>query len=78
MVQKFDPSASPILYLALEAPGEDLSQVLRHAERTLKPRLQLVPGLAEIRLTGAPRRAIRVYLDPSRLQALGVAPLQVV
>ncbi|GAB5602564.1 efflux RND transporter permease subunit [Thermus sp. FJN-A] len=78
VVQKFDPSASPILYLALEAPGEDLSRVLRHAERTLKPRLQLVPGVAEIRLTGAPRRAIRVYLDPSRLQALGVAPPQVV
>ncbi|MEZ0348339.1 MAG: efflux RND transporter permease subunit [Thermus sp.] len=78
VVQKFDPSASPILYIALEAPGEDLSQVLRYAERTLKPKLQLVPGVADIRLTGAPKRAIRVYLDPDRLQALGVAPLQVV
>jgi HAE1 family hydrophobic/amphiphilic exporter-1 len=78
VVQKFDPSASPILYIALEAPGEDLSQVLRYAERSLKPRLQLVPGVADIRLTGAPKRAIRVYLDPSRLQALGVAPGQVV
>ncbi|WP_448569647.1 efflux RND transporter permease subunit, partial [Thermus sp.] len=78
VVQKFDPSASPILHIALEAPGEDLSEVLRYAERTLKPRLQLVPGVADIRLTGAPRRAIRVYLDPSRLQALGVAPGQVV
>ncbi|RTH36255.1 multidrug transporter AcrB [Thermus scotoductus] len=78
VVQKFDPSASPILYVALEAPGEDLSQVLRYAERTLKPRLQLVPGVADIRLTGAPKRAIRVYLDPDRLQALGVAPGQVV
>jgi HAE1 family hydrophobic/amphiphilic exporter-1 len=78
VVQKFDPSASPILYIALEAPGEDLSEVLRYAERSLKPRLQLVPGVADIRLTGAPKRAIRVYLDPSRLQALGVAPGQVV
>ncbi|WP_114312549.1 efflux RND transporter permease subunit [Thermus caldifontis] len=78
VVQKFDPSASPILYVALEAPGEELSQVLRYAERTLKPRLQLVPGVADIRLTGAPRRAIRVYLDPGRLEALGVAPGQVV
>ncbi|MFN4071657.1 MAG: efflux RND transporter permease subunit, partial [Thermus caldifontis] len=78
VVQKFDPSASPILYVALEAPGEELSQVLRYAERTLKPRLQLVPGVADIRLTGAPKRAIRVYLDPGRLEALGVAPGQVV
>ncbi|TFU27460.1 efflux RND transporter permease subunit [Thermus tengchongensis] len=77
VVQKFDPSASPILYLALEAPGEDLSQVLRYAERTLKPKLQLVQGVADIRLTGAPKRSIRVYLDPDRLQALGVAPGQV-
>ncbi|MGC8876175.1 efflux RND transporter permease subunit [Thermus sp.] len=78
VVQKFDPSASPILYLALEAPGEDLSRVLRYAERTLKPRLQLVPGVADIRLTGAPRRVLKVYLDPDRLQALGVAGGQVV
>ncbi|GGM94602.1 multidrug transporter AcrB [Thermus composti] len=78
VVQKFDPSASPILYIALEAPGEDLSRVLDYAERSLKPKLQLVQGVADIRLTGAPKRAIRVYLDPSRLQALGVAPLQVV
>ncbi|BDG16124.1 MULTISPECIES: efflux RND transporter permease subunit [Thermus] len=78
VVQKFDPSASPILYIALEAPGEDLSQVLRYAERTLKPKLQLVQGVADIRLTGAPKRAVRVYLDPDRLQALGVSPLQVV
>jgi len=78
VVQKFDPSASPILYIALEAPGQELSEVLRYAERSLKPRLQLVPGVADIRLTGAPKRAIRVYLDPSRLQALGVAPGQVV
>ncbi|MDM7324034.1 MAG: efflux RND transporter permease subunit, partial [Thermus sp.] len=78
VVQKFDPSASPILYVALEAPGEDLSQVLRYAERTLKPRLQLVPGVADIRTSGAPGRAIEVYLDPDRLQALGITPGQVV
>ncbi|WP_117237115.1 efflux RND transporter permease subunit [Thermus sediminis] len=78
VVQKFDPAASPILYLALYAPGEDLSQVLRYAEQVLKPRLQLVPGVADIRLTGAPERSIRVYLDPDRLRALGVAPGQVV
>lgn len=78
VVQKFDPSASPILYLAPEAPGEDLAEVLRYAERTLKPRLQLVSGVADIRLTGAPKTAIKVYLDPDRLQALGIPPLQVV
>ncbi|WP_018461977.1 efflux RND transporter permease subunit [Thermus oshimai] len=78
VVQKFDPSASPILYVALEAPGESLARVLRYAERELKPKLQLVPGVADIRLTGAPKTAIQVYLDPDRLQALGVAPGQVV
>ncbi len=78
VVQKFDPSATPILSLALKAPGEDLSEVLRYAERVLKPRLQLVPGVADIRLTGAPRRSLQVLLDPDRLQALGVPPGQVV
>lgn len=73
VVQKFDPSASPILYLAA-GPGEDLAEVLRYAERTLKPRLQLVSGVADIRLTGAPKTAIKVYLDPDRLQALGIPP----
>ncbi len=78
VVQKFDPASLPVLYLALEAPGEDLSRLLDYAERTLKPRLQLVPGVADVRLSGAPKRRILVQLDPGRLQALGLTPGQVV
>ncbi|TBH21027.1 efflux RND transporter permease subunit [Thermus thermamylovorans] len=77
VVQKFDPTAFPILFLALEGPGASLAELGRLAEEGVKPRLQQVPGVAEVRLAGAPREAIRVYLDPDRLRLFGVSPLQV-
>ena len=78
VVQKFDPTQTPILSLFLEAPGEDLVRLGRYAREVLKPRLQLVSGVAEIRLSGAPEEVIRVELDPARLSLYGLSPAQVV
>ncbi|KGQ22000.1 efflux RND transporter permease subunit [Thermus filiformis] len=78
VVQKFDPAQTPILTLFLEAPGEDLARLGRYAREVLKPRLQLVSGVAEIRVSGAPQEVIRVELDPARLSLYGLSAAQVV
>ncbi|MDX2006139.1 MAG: efflux RND transporter permease subunit [Meiothermus sp.] len=77
-VQKFDLNASPILTLAVQKPGEDLRTVFEWADTTLKPQLERVPGVAEVRITGAPRREIQVRLQPANLQAFDLSPAQVV
>lgn len=78
VVQKFDPTQIPIFSLFLEAEGEDLARLGRYAKEVLKPRLQLVSGVAEVRVSGAPEEVIRVDLDPGRLVLYGLSGLQVV
>nr|WP_281376951.1 efflux RND transporter permease subunit [Deinobacterium chartae] len=77
VVSKFDPTAQPILSVALEAPGRDLTEVARYAEDTLKPKLQRVDGVTDVQVTGGPEREIQVLLNPARMQTFGLSPAAV-
>jgi hydrophobic/amphiphilic exporter-1 (mainly G- bacteria), HAE1 family len=78
VVNKFDLNASPILTLSVQKPGEDLRTIFQWADSALKPALERVPGVAEVRINGAPRREIAVQLDPAKLQAFDLTPAQVI
>lgn len=78
VVQRFDPAAAPILFIALSADGRDLREVARYAEDVLKPQLQLVSGVADVQIQGAPSRQVQVLLEPYRVAAYNLSPGQVV
>ncbi|RMH55235.1 MAG: efflux RND transporter permease subunit [Deinococcus-Thermus bacterium] len=78
VVQRFDPGAAPILYIALSADGRDLREVAKYANDVLKPRLQLIGGVADVQVQGAPEREVQVLLDPYKVAAFGLSPQQVV
>jgi len=78
VVQKFDPASQPILYVAVSAEGRDLREVADYVDKTLKPQLQLVPGVADLQIQGAPQRQIQVLLDPWKLAEYGLTANQVV
>ncbi|WP_337868202.1 efflux RND transporter permease subunit [Meiothermus sp.] len=78
VVQRFDPAAAPILFIALSADGRDLREVARYAEDVLKPQLQLVSGVADVQIQGAPSREVQVLLEPYRLASYNLSPGQVV
>jgi len=78
VVQRFDPAASPILFIALSADGRDLREVARYANDVLKPRLQLISGVADVQVQGAPERQVQVLLDPYKVGAYNLSPSQVV
>ncbi len=78
VVQRFDPAAAPILFIALSAEGRDLREVAKYANDVLKPRLQLVGGVADVQVQGAPDRQIQVLLDPYKVAAYNLSPAQVV
>jgi len=78
VVQRFDPGAAPILFIALSADGRDLREVAKYANDVLKPRLQLVSGVADVQVQGAPERQVQVLLDPFRVAFYGLSPGQVV
>ena len=72
IVAKFDPSAQPILSLALSSSTSSIVDLTTLADEDVRRALESVSGVGEIRIAGGLEREIRVNLLPGRLQALGV------
>ena len=77
VIQKFDPNDQPIMTLAVTAPGEDPLEVRAVARARLETQLQQVPGVAAVTTLAPVSREVQVLLDPARLEALGLSPMQV-
>ena len=74
--RKFNPSAAPILILALTSKSLQPSAIYDAADSVIAQRLAQVEGVADVTVAGSEQPAIRVRVDPSRLAAmvLGSAP----
>ena len=70
--RKINPSASPVLILALTSDTLAPSALYDAADTVIAQRIMQVTGVAEVQVTGAEQPAIRVKVDPSRLAAMGV------
>jgi hydrophobic/amphiphilic exporter-1 (mainly G- bacteria), HAE1 family len=77
IVQKFEPDAQPVLYLALRAQGKDVREITDIADRVVRRRLESVNGVGQVTLLGARKRQVNVLVDPVKLKALGIAPAEV-
>lgn len=69
-VDKTDPDRFPLLWVAITSPKGAVSEVVvaKIAER-VKNAMARVPGIAEVRVSGPTGSALRVWLDPKRLEA---------
>src|SRR6185437_605635 len=67
--RKVDPSASPILYLALLSKTLPLSQLDEYAETFLAQRISTVDGVAQVQVYGSQKYAVRIQLDPQAMSA---------
>src|SRR5687768_4978481 len=77
LVQKLDPSAQPIISLALASETTPLVDLTTLADEDLRRRFESVAGVGEVRIAGGLAREVRVNLLPSRMEALGVTVPQV-
>ena len=73
IVEKFDPSAQPILSLALSSESRTVPELTTLADAVVRRRIEAVPGVGNVRIAGGLTREVRVFLDPKRMQALGVS-----
>ena len=69
---KFDPSQLPIYETALTSPSLSSTDLRVFADQELSRELITVPGVASVDVSGGVQEEIRINLDPSRLQALGL------
>ncbi len=70
-----DPTA--LMYMAFYSETMGLSQITDYLLRVVQPQLQAVPGVAKAELIGNKTFAMRIWLDPKRMTALGVSPTEV-
>ncbi|HSJ08875.1 MAG TPA: efflux RND transporter permease subunit, partial [Longimicrobiales bacterium] len=77
VVQKFDPSALPIVSLALASNTLGVAELTRLADEQVRRALESVDGVGNVQIAGGLLREIRVFIDPSQLQAYGVSPGEV-
>ncbi|MFA5353125.1 MAG: efflux RND transporter permease subunit [Thermodesulfovibrionales bacterium] len=71
VIEKVDPDATPVLWLALT--GEKTERELStYADEILREQLQKINGVGAVRLAGLRLRQVRIWLDSDRLQAYGI------
>jgi hydrophobe/amphiphile efflux-1 (HAE1) family protein len=72
-VVRFDPDSSPILYVALNAPGRDAKEITDYADRIVRRRIESINGVGQVRILGGRKRQINVSVDPVKLRALALS-----
>jgi multidrug efflux pump len=77
VVSKADADAFPIVIMNVSSSMRDLLQLSDLADRVFKERLQTIPGVSEVRIFGEKRYSMRLWMDPHRLAAYQVTPLDV-
>ncbi|CAH9019823.1 efflux RND transporter permease subunit [Candidatus Nitrosacidococcus sp. I8] len=61
-----------LMYLALSSDVTPLHQVTDYLLRSVKPKIQALPGVSKVTLSGDKSPAMRIWLNPQRMAALGV------
>lgn len=76
-VRKADADAFPIIFLNVNSDRRGLLDLTDVADRIFKEQLQTIPGVSEIRIWGAKQYSMRLWMDPLKLAAYGITPLDV-
>ncbi|MDX1905658.1 MAG: efflux RND transporter permease subunit [Bacteroidia bacterium] len=77
VVTKSDANADPIVSITLQSSQRTLLELSEIANNQFKERFQTVPGVSEVRIWGEKRYAMKLLMDPARLAAYGLTPLDV-
>ncbi len=77
VIAKVEADANPIIWLAFSSDQHSPLEVTDVANRFVKPRLQTLPGAADVRVFGERKFAMRIWLDKQRLAAYRVTAADV-
>ncbi|QGZ36703.1 efflux RND transporter permease subunit [Stappia indica] len=69
VVSKVEADAQAIIFIALTSDRDSSIEVSDYADRYIRDRLQNLPGVAEVRIFGERRYAMRIWVDRTRLAA---------
>jgi len=77
-VVRFNPTATPVLSLAISDPTRTLTDLTRLAEDVVVPALTAIDGVGSATVVGAVEDEVEVLIDPDRLRAFSLGVSDVV
>src|SRR5690554_2607660 len=77
IITKADADASPILFFNLKSDSRNLLQLSDIATNYFKERVQTIPGVSSVQIWGEKTYSMRLWLDPMKLTAHNLTPLDV-
>jgi multidrug efflux pump len=76
-VVKQTGESTALMYLSFNSKVMTSSQITDYLTRVVQPKLQTVNGVANAQILGGQVFAMRIWLNPDKMAALGVTPTQV-
>lgn len=77
VVSKADADSEPIIVLSVRSESRDPLSLNDVADNIIAQRLQTLEGVSSIQIWGQKRYAMRLWIDPMRLAAYGLTPLDI-
>ncbi|MEX0966127.1 MAG: efflux RND transporter permease subunit [Bacteroidia bacterium] len=77
IVSKADADANPIVFLNIKSEEKSLLELTEFADNIFKERLQTIPGVAEVDIWGEKKYSMRLWMNPGKLAAYDLTPLDV-
>ncbi|MCH8569366.1 MAG: efflux RND transporter permease subunit [Balneolales bacterium] len=77
IVAKADADSSPIVFLNVRSDLRDMMDLTEFAITEFKERFETIPGVSEVNIWGQKRYSMRLWMEPSRLAAYGLTPVDI-
>jgi len=77
VVSKADADSEPIIVMTVQSDSRSPLELGDIADNFIAQRLQTLPGVSAVQIWGEKRYAMRLWIDPLRLSAYGLTPLDV-
>ncbi|MCX6297376.1 MAG: efflux RND transporter permease subunit [Bacteroidetes bacterium] len=76
-VTKSDANSDAILSMTIQSDSKNQLELSAFAENVIAERLQTIPGVSTIQIWGQKKYAMRMWMNPDKLAAYGLTPLDV-
>lgn len=77
IVTKSDANSDAIVSMTIQSDSRSHLEVSDYAENVIAQQLQTIPGVSTVQIWGQKKYSMRLWLDPLRLAAYGLTPLDV-
>ena len=71
VIARYDMKAAPVVAIALTSKTANLRELSILVEDVVKPRLQKISGVGQLKISGLQKREVQLLLDPDKVAAFG-------